>query len=450
MKRLLSLILICLSTATFAQEQFGSAGLKIGGTSTYNWRLYRAGSGTLNQSLLFANVGGTANQETIRMRFTQWGGLSLGGTTINSTDMLSVNGDSRFAGNINLPLLSGGSGQIRFVGEATDYALIKAEPYGSGSGSRMRFQIGDNTDDYFSFFHSDHTFGAKEMMQVHRSQLWLKDSDLIIDNINNKGLQLRQDDANRFGNVFITQDVGTGSGTGNTMLFEVGNAYGTNHNQRMVFRSAGSDRMVIEHNGRIGIGTMTPNEMLQVNGNIRLNDYSIKSAGNSRIDFGNIGLGNENDDLGIYIHNDGEFEMNKNDLRMMNVSNNFNIAVSESVKVGIGTTNPTHKLSVNGTVRAKEILVEASPWPDYVFEGDYELMSLEEVKAFIEKEGHLPNVPSAAEVAENGLAVGEMNVKLMEKVEELTLYTIELQEKMKAQQAMIDTLIEKFENSTGK
>ena len=78
--------------------------------------------------------------------------------------------------------------------------------------------------------------------------------------------------------------------------------------------------------------------------------------------------------------------------------------------------------------------------PDYVFDPVYDLMPLEDLEAFIKKERHLPNVPSAGEVAENGLNVSEMQLRLLEKVEELTLYTIELQKKVKEQEARLEQL----------
>ncbi len=94
--------------------------------------------------------------------------------------------------------------------------------------------------------------------------------------------------------------------------------------------------------------------------------------------------------------------------------------------VGIGTVDTYgNKLAVNGTVRAKEVKVEAGPWPDYVFTPAYRLFTLTDVKTFIDQNGHLPEMPSAAQVAKEGLALGEMNKKLLQKVEELTLYLIE-------------------------
>jgi len=79
----------------------------------------------------------------------------------------------------------------------------------------------------------------------------------------------------------------------------------------------------------------------------------------------------------------------------------------------------------NGKIFAKEVEVKTNVWADYVFTKSYKLRTLAEVEKHIEEKGHLPNVPSASEVIEKGINVAEMNVKLLEKIEELTLYSIE-------------------------
>lgn len=94
--------------------------------------------------------------------------------------------------------------------------------------------------------------------------------------------------------------------------------------------------------------------------------------------------------------------------------------------VGIGTTMPTERLSVNGNIRAKEIKVENSNWPDYVFDREYNLPTLEETEHHILRTGHLSGVPSAKEVNDNGLSLGEMNGLLLQKIEELTLHLIQI------------------------
>ena len=111
--------------------------------------------------------------------------------------------------------------------------------------------------------------------------------------------------------------------------------------------------------------------------------------------------------------------------------------------VGIGTTAPDEKLAVNGNIHAKEVRVDLTGWPDYVFKKGYDLPSLEEVQNHINEKGHLPNIPSAKEVAENGLELGEMDKLLLEKIEELTLYTLEQEEeikKLKGQNSKIENL----------
>ncbi|MEL1244127.1 hypothetical protein AAEO56_07645 [Flavobacterium sp. DGU11] len=107
-------------------------------------------------------------------------------------------------------------------------------------------------------------------------------------------------------------------------------------------------------------------------------------------------------------------------------------------KLGIGTSSftdgtDTYKLSVNGNIRANRVKVYTT-WADFVFEDTYELPTLEEVEKHINDNGHLKDVPSAAQVETNGIELGEMNKILLQKIEELTLYTIE-QNKINQQQA---------------
>ncbi|OAN63253.1 hypothetical protein A8B79_15680 [Balneola sp. EhC07] len=115
-------------------------------------------------------------------------------------------------------------------------------------------------------------------------------------------------------------------------------------------------------------------------------------------------------------------------------------AYFENVNLGIGTNSPTEKLSVNGKIRSKEIIVEATGWPDYVFAPDYPLPSLEELEAYIKSNKHLPGIPTAEEVEENGQQVGEMQKLVLEKLEEMTLYMIDLEKKNKNLQEQINEL----------
>ncbi|MEP3387287.1 MAG: hypothetical protein ABJO02_03810 [Reichenbachiella sp.] len=99
--------------------------------------------------------------------------------------------------------------------------------------------------------------------------------------------------------------------------------------------------------------------------------------------------------------------------------------------VGIGT-NPSYKLHVAGDVRATKFRADGNTWADFVFEDTYELDEIKEVEKYIEKNHHLPNIPSAAEVKENGVDIVDMQAKLLQKIEELTLYMIEQNKKIES------------------
>ena len=128
-------------------------------------------------------------------------------------------------------------------------------------------------------------------------------------------------------------------------------------------------------------------------------------------------------------------------------------AITNTGKIGIGFSNPDVSLSnasademltVNGTIHAKEVRVDLTgSLADYVFSPTYNLRPLYEVEAFVKENNHLPEIPSAAEVKEKGLSMGEMQNKLLQKIEELTLYVIELQKTNEKQSARIEELEKK-------
>ena len=114
--------------------------------------------------------------------------------------------------------------------------------------------------------------------------------------------------------------------------------------------------------------------------------------------------------------------------------NNQSDAVFEIVSNnGFYSSNITQLFKVKevGGVFCSEITVQVAPFPDYVFDTDYELMTLQELEKYIAENKHLPNIPTAKEVEEQGLSLGDMQVKQMEKIEELTLYIIALEKRIK-------------------
>ena len=128
-------------------------------------------------------------------------------------------------------------------------------------------------------------------------------------------------------------------------------------------------------------------------------------------------------------------------------ANTEQVRITNTGNVGIGITNPTQKLQVKGTVYSTEVKVDlaAGTGPDYVFEPTYDLKSLSEIETYIKENKHLPEVPSAKEMEKNGVQLGEMNMLLLKKVEELTLYSIEQNKKLNEQQELIQGLIKEMQ-----
>ncbi|AUP78827.1 tail fiber protein [Flavivirga eckloniae] len=114
--------------------------------------------------------------------------------------------------------------------------------------------------------------------------------------------------------------------------------------------------------------------------------------------------------------------------------------------VGIGTSNPDMKLAVKGKIHAEEVKIDLNvPAPDYVFKEGYNLISIKELEKFIKENSHLPEIPSAKEFEENGIMQAEMDMNLLKKIEELTLYVIEQEKSLENKDLMIKTLEEKLE-----
>ena len=117
--------------------------------------------------------------------------------------------------------------------------------------------------------------------------------------------------------------------------------------------------------------------------------------------------------------------------------------------VSIGTKAPDALLTVNGTIHSSEVKVNLNfPAPDYVFANDYKLRSLQEVENYIKENSHLPEIPSAKEFEKNGINVSEMNMALLKKVEELTLYSIEQQKNTEKLNLYIDKQQKKYDELT--
>ena len=142
----------------------------------------------------------------------------------------------------------------------------------------------------------------------------------------------------------------------------------------------------------------------------------------------------------MYFNYTSKKYMIQNGISDVEFKNNGNTYFKNTGAVGIGvTTIPTGvKLAVNGKVNCKEVEVTLSGWSDFVFNNNYKLKSLYEVESFINENKHLPDVPSETEVLQKGNNLGQMDALLLQKIEELTLYVIQLKKEN-------DALKEKFD-----
>ncbi len=292
--------------------------------------------------------------------------------------------------------------------------------------------------------------------------------------------------------------------------------------ERFRFRNLdyGEDILTISNNGNVGIGTTSPGEKLEVNGNLKISNNSYL--------LGNVGIGTTSPDYKLhvadgqtytkYYSNDGTYALmventggdgcgldvkagygtgkdgtiarfrneqgdsvtiEENGSTIINMYSDTNYAlnvrntsgnglgldvyagygydttgivarfrtdqytcmiVKENGNVGIGTDDPGgYKLAVDGHIRTKEITVETG-WSDFVFADNYQLMPLSRLEEHIKTNKSLPGIPKEKEVAENGVNLGEMQAKLLEKVEELTLYMIELKRENEELRKRIDAL----------
>ncbi|UGU18124.1 tail fiber protein [Sinomicrobium kalidii] len=266
---------------------------------------------------------------------------------------------------------------------------------------------------------------------------------------------------------------GTSSGHYAGLMWNVNNAnYGdgddfsifTYTNRDMTIRTGTGNFIVFPSSGgNMGIGTTKPTSKLHVKGDFYLLGNDSYENGWKKTHFYWSGhsliMGSKE---GVYSHNKIELKpggasrgelyssielyqaitTGQHEKRISLSSHYSKPTYFNAGNVGIGTTSPDAKLTVKGKIHTQEVKVDlaGAVAPDYVFKEGYDLRSLEEVQAHIKEKGHLPNIPSAGEMEEEGINLKEMNLKLLEKVEELTLYTIQQEEKLQHKEEKINNL----------
>lgn len=205
--------------------------------------------------------------------------------------------------------------------------------------------------------------------------------------------------------------------------------------------------------GYVGIGTTSPSAKLHVIGYAKFNPSLLQQTAGVFInpDDGSIELASGVNTLS-YIDFKGKNNLSSDFKGRISYTDDWGFSFSKSgtdqvvIKdngnMGIGTANPDEKLTVKGKIHAEEIKVDLAIPADYVFQKyftgsstlkpDYQMPSLTEIETFVKENHHLPNIPSASEIQQNGLQLGEMNNLLLQKVEELTLYIIEQNKRIEA------------------
>lgn len=347
--------------------------------------------------------------------------------------------------------------------------------------SNTKVAIGDNVISFYTGAAERMTLDANGNLGLGTTaptaKLHISDGDLLLQNLTSGYPRLWLKDVS--GN--------------NTLKFDYNSISGDGDN--LYIRSGATNVLALNDNGgNVGIGTSSPSYLLDIESlntpRIQLQDLTnavkldlgaddnrafIQTQGAHNIDFytnsiyrmtinsvGQVGIGTNAPTAKFHLVGNNTWG---GGMRITNASNYWDIAVdgggdrfyigndqsmdlvinASSGNVGIGTAGPSHKLHVVGNAHASTYSADSPPsWPDYVFQDSYELNNIQELEKYIKDHHHLPEIPSAKEVKENGVNLVSMQAKLLQKIEELTLYVIEQNKQLEEQNQQIEDLQQQY------
>lgn len=242
--------------------------------------------------------------------------------------------------------------------------------------------------------------------------------------------------------------IGVGTGTPEEALHLIGNMQMNNFNPFLKFQNSGVDKGFVDvSTNDLRIGTFNTNTSgnfkVRVNGGDRMivdPDGSVQLTGGVDASMTSKGY------LMIGSQSGTNMVMDNNEIIVRGAGGVTSTLILQndggSVRIGNDAVPAGYKFAVNGKVICEELKVKlaSTGWPDYVFDKQYRLPSLQELEIFINQNKHLPNIPSATEVEKNGIEVGDMQKRMMEKIEELTLYILQLEKNNQALQQRVSKL----------
>ncbi|MHA7058142.1 hypothetical protein ACWGOQ_0013050 [Aquimarina sp. M1] len=252
------------------------------------------------------------------------------------------------------------------------------------------------------------------------------------------------------GHVYLYAYQGDGK-SGTAFIQARDKSYSSNIGLQLRTQNGGDivDALKIMPNGNVGIGTTEPQQKFQVEGNSLFNgkttinnDLGIK--GNTSVN-GDLTLTNVDQSQNLIVNKGLNIRLTNIPDSHFSIQNAFGadalyIDTKGNIAIGSVTNELTEQLQVAGRIKASGFVADASSFPDYVFSEEYELIPLEDVKAYTNKHQSLPGMPTEKEVISNGLDIKQVTIIAVEKIEELYLHTIKQEELIKKQQDENNTM----------